>query len=201
MDCEVENNYNNSFTKNQGATLLEAKCSRDIKPVLNSPLKNTKKSNSSPPEFPEEVFTWLVNMTKEILLDVSISPQDKQSFIPTHALLDIGTNVIFINKTWAEEKKLSLQLLCHAIPTFNTNSIKNSAGNITHYADIIISYQGHCEKVTAKVMDFGKNQMILGFIWLQKHNTEIDWEHSMIKMTCCPNPVTFSKNRPPSSGA
>ena len=38
----------------------------------------------------------------------------------------------------------------------------------------------------AAVTDLGKNQMILGFIWLQKYNPEINWEHSMVKMTCCP---------------
>ena len=82
--------------------------------------------------------------------------------------------MIFIDKAWAEEKKLPLQLLQHTIPVFNVNGTKNYASNITHYADITISYQGHCEKVTAEVTDFGKNQMILGFMWLQKHNPEID---------------------------
>ena len=75
--------------------------------MLNSPLKNTKKlSDPLPPEFPEEVFTQLVNVIKEILLNISISPQDKQSFIPTCALLDSGANIIFIDKACAEEKKL-----------------------------------------------------------------------------------------------
>ena len=124
-------------------------------------------------------------MTKEILLDISISSQDKWSFIPTHTLLDSGINIIFINKVWAKEKKLPLQPLWYAIPVFNVNGIKNSTSNITHCADITISYQGHYEKVTAKVMDLGKNQMILGFTWLQKHNPEIDWEHGMVKVTWC----------------
>ena len=80
-------------------TSLEVKCDRDIKPVFNSPLKNTKKLSNPPiPEFSEEVFMWLVNMTKEILLDIFISPQDKQSFILTHALLDGDANVIFLDK-------------------------------------------------------------------------------------------------------
>ena len=161
-------------------TSLKVKYSRDERPVLNSPLKNTKKlSNSSPPEFPEEVFMQLVNMAKEILLDISISPQGKWSFIPTCTLLDSGANVIFIDKAWAEEKKLPLWPLHHAILVFNIDSTKNSTSNIIHCADITISYQGHWEKVTAKVIDLRKNQMILGFTWLQKHNPEIDWEHSV----------------------
>ena len=102
-------------------------------------------------------------MAKEILLDISISPQDKWSFILMHALLDSSTNVIFIDKVWAKEKKLSLWSLCHTISIFNIDGIKNSIGNITHCTDITISYQGHCKKVTAEVTDLDKNQMILGF--------------------------------------
>ena len=142
--------------------------------MLNSLLKNTKKlSNPSFSESSEEIFTWLANVVKEILLDVSISPQDKWSFIPMHALLDSDTNIIFIDKAWAEEKKLSLWPLHHAIPVFKVDGTKNFPGNITHYADITISYQGHQKKVTAKVMDLGRDQMILGFMWLQKHSSKI----------------------------
>ena len=69
---------------------------------------------------------------------------------------------------------------------FNVDGTKNSAGNITHSADIIIDYQGHHEKVTAEVMDLGKNQVILGYTWLKKHNPDIDWTNGEVKMTRCP---------------
>ena len=82
-------------------------------------------------------------MAKKILLNITISPQDRWSFIPMHALLDSGANVIFINKAWVKEKKLSLQLLCHAIPVFNINNTKNSTSNIIHCMDITILYQGY----------------------------------------------------------
>ena len=79
-------------------------------------------------------------------------------------VIDSDVNIIFINKAWAEEKKLPLWPLCNAIPIFNVNGIKNSAGNIIHCANITILYQGHQEKVIAKVMDLSKNQMILEFV-------------------------------------
>ena len=131
IDSKAEDDYVSSSTKSQGVTLLEAKCGRDVKPVLNFLLEDTKKFSDFPsPESPEEVFMQLVNMAKEILLDVSISFQDKWSFIPMHALLDSGTNIIFIDKAWADEKKLPLQPLQYAIPIFNIDDTKNSAGNI-----------------------------------------------------------------------
>ena len=69
---------------------------------------------------------------------------------------------------------------------FNIDGTKNSARNIMHSADIIIDYQGHCEKVTAEVMDLGKNQVILGYTWLKKHNLDINWTNREVKMTRCP---------------
>ena len=69
---------------------------------------------------------------------------------------------------------------------FNVDGTKNSARNIIHLANIIIDYQGHHEKVIAKVTDHGKNQVILGYMWLKKHNPDIDWTNGEVKMTCCP---------------
>ena len=70
---------------------------------------------------------------------------------------------------------------------FNVHGTKNSTRNIMLSADIIIDYQGHWEKVTVKVIDLGKNQMILGYVWLKKYNPDIDWTNKEVKMTCCPH--------------
>ena len=56
-----------------------------------------------------------------------------------------------------------------------------------HLTDIIIDNQGHYEKVTAEIMDLGTNQVILGYMWLKKHNPDIDWTNGEVKMTHCPH--------------
>ena len=63
---------------------------------------------------------------------------------------------------------------------------RNSAGDITHCADIVIDFQGHQEKVVAEITDLGRHQMILGYTWLKHHNPNIDWETGQVKMTRCP---------------
>ena len=63
---------------------------------------------------------------------------------------------------------------------------QNSTGSITHTAELIAEFQGHCEKIMAEVMDLGKNSFILGFSWLKRHNPDIDWTKGTVKMTCCP---------------
>ena len=62
----------------------------------------------------------------------------------------------------------------------------NSAGDITHYAEIVIDFQGHREKVVAEITELSRHQMILGYTWLKHHNPDIDWETGQVKMTRCP---------------
>ena len=69
---------------------------------------------------------------------------------------------------------------------YNVDRTWNSAGSITHAAELIIEFQGHHEKIMAEVTNLGKNSFILGFSWLKCHNPDIDWTKGMVKMTCCP---------------
>ena len=69
---------------------------------------------------------------------------------------------------------------------YNVNGTQNSAGSITHAAELIVEFQGHHEKITAEVTGLGKNSFILGFSWLKRHNPDIDWTKGTVKMTHCP---------------
>ena len=111
----------------------------------------------------------------------------RQNFMKTEALLDSGANTIFIDKTWAETHEVPLIPLRNPIPVYNVDGIHNSAGSITHSTELVVEFQGHHEKVTAEVTDLGKNPFILGFLWLQRHNPEIDWTRGTVKMTHCPS--------------
>ena len=82
--------------------------------------------------------------------------------------------------------KLPLILLSNLVPVYNIDGTRNTVRSMTHCAEIIIQFQGHREKVTAEVTNLGKNQMILGYMWLLHHNPEIDWTTGMVKMTWCP---------------
>ena len=55
-----------------------------------------------------------------------------------------------------------------------------------HSVELVVEFQGHCEKVTAEVTDLEKNPFILGFLWFQRHNLEIDWTKGTVKITRCP---------------
>jgi hypothetical protein len=113
------------------------------------------------------------------------------------ALLDSGANAIYIDKAYAQKMKLPLTLLANPIPVYNVDGTWNAAGSITHCAEIIIQFQEHRERVTAEVTDLGKNQMILGYTWLSRHNPEIDWTTGTVHMTRCPWTCQTLKGKPP----
>lgn len=54
----------------------------------------------------------------------------------------------------------------------------NSTRSIIHSADIVIKYQRYAKNLNVKVIDLGKNQMILGYkyTWLRQHNPDINWK-------------------------
>lgn len=114
------------------------------------------------------------NPEREINLSLKISPLRKSPFIDIQALLDSGTNEVFIDCKWAEDNLLQLQPLQHPIIVYNVDGTTNSTRWITHMTNLIMDFQGHWEKILAEVIDLGKNQMVLGYTWLKCHNPIID---------------------------
>jgi len=41
------------------------------------------------------------------------------------------------------------------------------------------------EKIRMDIYDLGKTEVILGMLWLQAHNPEINWETGEVKMMRC----------------
>ena len=48
---------------------------------------------------------------------------------------------------------------------------------------MVMSYQGHKEKAVFEVCDLGKTNLIIGIIWLKKHNPAIKWKTGEVKMS------------------
>ena len=46
-------------------------------------------------------------------------------------------------------------------------------------------YKSHIERMRIDVCDLGKTEVILGMLWLQAYNPEINWETREVKMTRC----------------
>ena len=152
------------------------------KPALNSVYTPTPIET---PEPPRRILNC--NMHRDIVLKLNIAPvRQNCCFSRIEALLDSGANTIFIDWKWAQIRKIPLLPLPNPILVYNMNGTRNSAGDITHHAKIVIDFQGHREKVIAEITNLGRHQMILGYTWLKHHNLDIDWETGQVKMTRCP---------------
>ncbi|EGO30801.1 hypothetical protein SERLADRAFT_344390, partial [Serpula lacrymans var. lacrymans S7.9] len=72
------------------------------------------------------------------------------------------------------------------IPIYNVDGSLNAGDCITHKCFFVAKYKGHRERVTAKATQLGKINLILGWTWLFKPNTEINWQTGVATLSHCP---------------
>ena len=184
-----------SSTK-QTAPLARPKCGRGSNPVLHSVNKTQKQVlfPSITDQIPENIYTRHINQDRELLIDVGIASKSREfQIIPT--LLDSGANATFIDKAVAERLGLMLEALTNPIQVFNVDGSRNSAGDVTHAVSITVDFLGHREALRAEVTNLGKNSLILGYMWLKKHNPSIDWEKGTVKFHRCPRSCLMLQDR------
>jgi len=99
------------------------------------------------------------------------------------ALLDSGTTGMFMNKKMAAKHGFRLQKLERPVVVRNVDGTNNSGGAITHQVEVNMYYKSHIERMRMDVYDLGKTDVILGMLWLQAHNPEINWETEEVKIT------------------
>ena len=121
--------------------------------------------------------------------------QRSQEYQTIPALLDSSANATFIDVSVAEQLGLPLTPLNTPIRVFNVDGSCNSAGDVTHTTTILMEYLRHREELTAEVTNLGKNSLILGYTWLQKHNPTVDWQTGVIKFTRCPRSCLMLHNQ------
>jgi hypothetical protein len=60
------------------------------------------------------------------------------------------------------------------IPEYNIDGTQNEARSICEVVDVILHYKDHSEWVQFAVMGLRKQNVILGYTWLKKHNLKVD---------------------------
>jgi hypothetical protein len=122
------------------------------------------------------------NAPKSLQLKVSIETTDTGKVNSLQSLIDSGR---FIDRGYVKTNQLTTQTLSTPIPVFNVDGTPNEAGSITEVVDLILRYKNHLERFLFAVASLGRQNLILGLPWLQKHNPEIDWVTSEVKMSRC----------------
>ena len=103
------------------------------------------------------------------------------------ALLDSGTEGIYINANYINKHQLPLQDLRIPIYTHNVDGTPNKNGAIYHAAMLQMEMgNDHKERIIFLVTDTGNHDILLGMDWLKVHNPNIDWAKNLIHMDRCP---------------
>jgi hypothetical protein len=81
--------------------------------------------------------------------------------------------------------QLTTRTLFIPIPVFNVDGTPNEAGLITEVVDLVQRYKNHLERSLFTVTSLGRQNLILGLPWLQKHKPKINWVTGEVKMSRC----------------
>jgi len=117
---------------------------------------------------------------------VELETTDTGEVKSVNSFVDSGATREFVDCHYAKSNRLHTWKLSKPIPVYNVDGTLNEADSITEVVDLILRYRNHSEWTLFSVTGLGKQKLILGQSWLQKHNLEIDWATREVKMSRCP---------------
>jgi len=106
--------------------------------------------------------------------------------VTVKALLNSGMTEIFMDRKMVAKHEFRLQKLKRPVMVRNVDGTNNSKGAITHKVEVNVYYKGHVKRMRMDVCDLKRIDIILGMLWLQAYNPEINWKTGEVKMTRYP---------------
>jgi len=82
--------------------------------------------------------------------------------VAVKALLDSGATGLFIDTTFAKEKRFRMEKLKKPLSVKNVDGMANVGGAIIHQVECNMFFKGHVERVRMDVCNLGKTELILG---------------------------------------
>jgi len=125
-------------------------------------------------------------MLREVWLNIGVEKVDIYESMTVKALLASGTTGMFMDKKIAAKHGFKLQKLDRPVTVRNVDGTNNSGRTITNQVEVNVYYKSYVERMRMNVCNLGRTDIILGMLWLQRHNPEINWETGEVKMTRCP---------------
>ena len=111
---------------------------------------------------------------------------DTQEGITVETLLDSGATGLVMSSEFARKQGFRMKKLERPMQVRNVDGSFNKEGPIENTVEVNIYYKGHVERTEIDVIGVQKWSVILGMLWLARHNPEIDWKTGKVKITRCP---------------
>ena len=118
-------------------------------------------------------------------MKVRLEKLENHKGVVVRALLDSGAMDLFMDMTFAQEKRFKIEKLKKPLLVRNVDRIINAGGAITYQVEYNIFFKGYMERARMDVYNLEKTEVILEIPWLVAHNPEIDWEKGEVKITYC----------------
>jgi len=124
---------------------------------------------------------------REVWLKVGLEKLESHEGVAVKALLDSGVTGLFMDTTFAKEKRFKMEKLKKPLLVRNVDGTTNVGGAITHQVKYNMFFKRHVERARIDIYNLEKIELILGMPWLAAYNPEIDWEKGEVKMMCYPS--------------
>ena len=105
--------------------------------------------------------------------------------VQTEALVDSGATTNFVDRVIVENNNLATHKLANPYRVINADGTPNKAGQITEYVRAYVEIGSHKTTQHLFVTNLGNKEMMIGYLYLYKHNPNIDWQKDQWKFTRC----------------
>jgi len=116
---------------------------------------------------------------------VGLEKLENHKGVVVRVLLDSGATGLFMDITFAQEKRFKMEKLKKPLLVRNVDGMVNVGEAIIYQVEYNIFFKGHMERTRMDVYNLGKTEVILGMPWLVAYNPEIDWEKEKVKIIYC----------------
>ena len=99
---------------------------------------------------------------REVWMKVGLEKLESHEGITVKALLDSRATGLFMDTTFAKEKRFRMEQMKNPLLVKNVNGTVNIGGAITHQVKCNMFFKGHVERVRMDVCNLGKTEVILG---------------------------------------
>jgi hypothetical protein len=112
-------------------------------------------------------------------IELSLCRSDGRAW-RARTIIDNGAEGIFLNRKYVEKSRLKCVRLQCPIFMFNIDGTLNKDGSIKETISVQVEEYGHVENLQCFVTELRDNDIILGLLWLEKHNPDINWNTGKI---------------------
>jgi len=107
--------------------------------------------------------------------------------VQTKALVNSGAIMNFVDRAVMENNNLVTYKLANLYCVINADGTSNKVEYITKYIQAYVEIGSHRMTQYLFVTNLENKEMIIGYLYLYKHNPNIDWQKGQWEFTRCPD--------------